>query len=618
MGLLADILKGVTKPGRDIAELGRLVNQVRMADPEINRELKTLEDRQRAMSSLQEYQPLYQSQEEQLGTFLRPVETTLRNAATVGALAAPVGVVGKIGSRAAAGALGGGLSSYGMTPITEDTDLLKVLGGAAVGGTVGAAIGGLEKGLMSKAKKAAPSKVSEFGVETRGKAIGLDSNKLASKRGTNVSSTTQGKKVIKSYFDTMDELGLPTNTSELASQSSDEALKILNDQFGGALTGADDAVRFTSKDTAKLVSKIESAFKNNPKIKSNAQYQELVGDLLSLGDNYSPSQLNMVREKARELINWSTTSKAAVSQRATNQIFSVIDDFFKSKIGGTSEVLSKMKDIYTVRPIFQSKAPLAGSIKVGTASTNIAVPSGALQERIPEAVGKTLQKGIKMPQVSPEVLSKLGTAGIYGTRLGQAIGYEEPDMEQQAIDSIIPQESYQQPQESEDIRSLKFLLANEIMSGNISSTDAEAVLSLIGGGMGVTEEASAGEADAQNAVDMVSRLSQRLSESQLTGPIKGIGSINPYATEQKDLQSEIDLARQVIGKFLEGGVLRKEDEEKYKKILPTMFDTQEVAQRKLENLFIELQNRMSQYQTTGYEGYGQGVDEGALIDMLGL
>jgi hypothetical protein len=46
------------------------------------------------------------------------------------------------------------------------------------------------------------------------------------------------------------------------------------------------------------------------------------------------------------------------------------------------------------------------------------------------------------------------------------------------------------------------------------------------------------------------------------------------------------------------------------------YDTQDVAQRKLQNLMVELQSRMAQYESTGYSGYGQ--DPYAAIDELGL
>ena len=47
------------------------------------------------------------------------------------------------------------------------------------------------------------------------------------------------------------------------------------------------------------------------------------------------------------------------------------------------------------------------------------------------------------------------------------------------------------------------------------------------------------------------------------------------------LKAEIDKVRQEVGKALEGGVLRKEDEVKYKKILPTLADTPAIALAKI-------------------------------------
>lgn len=584
MSILGDILKSITKPGRDVAELSRLVSTVRQMDPSINKDLTSLEKRLKAQQKTEQYTPKYQTQEEQLGTFLRPGETALRNAATVGAFAAPVGAVGNIASRAGAGALGGALGSYGMTPITEDTNLMKILGGAALGGTVGAAIGGVERGLMSKAQKTVPSKVSDFGLfEGRGKSIGLDSNKLASKRGINVTSSAQGKKVIRSYFDTMDSLGLPTQTSQLASQSSDDALRILNEQFNGVLTNADNAVTFSSKDTANIVNKINSAFKNNPKITSNAQYQELIGDLLSLGESYSPSQLNMIREKARELVNWSTGSKAAVSQRATSQVFSVIDDFFKSKIGGTSEVLGKMKDIYTVRPVFQAKAPTAGSIKIGTASTNVAVPSFAIQERIPSAAGEALQKGIRMPQVSPEVLANIGNAGIFGTRLGQALGQEQAPMQPQ-----VEQPMSQQVQP--DTTGINLMLAQGILSGQITSAEANAVLSLLGmSGMG-GEELSANQSKAQalqGSLDSLKSVWEQSSGVARTMQTLGLN----IGTGARSLKQAKMSTAEDLGRLQSQGAITPAERVEFMARLPNIWDSPEVVEQK----FASIQNIINSY-----------------------
>lgn len=77
-----------------------------------------------------------------------------------------------------------------------------------------------------------------------------------------------------------------------------------------------------------------------------------------------------------------------------------------------------------------------------------------------------------------------------------------------------------------------------------------------------------------------------------TGTAARLGAMVPDAITEwwgvgsnaKQKQALIDRVRQVIGKALEGGVLRKEDEEKYKKILPVIQDPPEIVSTKLNNL----------------------------------
>lgn len=62
-----------------------------------------------------------------------------------------------------------------------------------------------------------------------------------------------------------------------------------------------------------------------------------------------------------------------------------------------------------------------------------------------------------------------------------------------------------------------------------------------------------------------------------------------YLTPQKyekiqTMDSQLRSASQAFGKFMEGGVLRKEDEEKYRKMFPSRTDTPEVAKNKLANV----------------------------------
>lgn len=67
------------------------------------------------------------------------------------------------------------------------------------------------------------------------------------------------------------------------------------------------------------------------------------------------------------------------------------------------------------------------------------------------------------------------------------------------------------------------------------------------------------------------------------GPAMGFLGYIPYS-DSRALRARIDTIRQRVGKALEGGVLRKEDEAKYRQQLATLFDEPELAVAKIEGL----------------------------------
>ena len=99
--------------------------------------------------------------------------------------------------------------------------------------------------------------------------------------------------------------------------------------------------------------------------------------------------------------------------------------------------------------------------------------------------------------------------------------------------------------------------------------------------------------ELDSSLDDLSTLRQTIEGVQgATGPSAAIGAALPnvvtnltgWGTEAKQKQAVIDRVKQVIGKALEEGVLRKEDEAKYAKILPTIGDPPEVVTTKLNGL----------------------------------
>lgn len=72
-------------------------------------------------------------------------------------------------------------------------------------------------------------------------------------------------------------------------------------------------------------------------------------------------------------------------------------------------------------------------------------------------------------------------------------------------------------------------------------------------------------------------------KKNLFGVVTGrLGSLNPYNVEAQVTDAEMRAASQQFGRFMEGGVLRKEDEEKYRKMFPQLSDNIGVAKGKLK------------------------------------
>jgi len=97
------------------------------------------------------------------------------------------------------------------------------------------------------------------------------------------------------------------------------------------------------------------------------------------------------------------------------------------------------------------------------------------------------------------------------------------------------------------------------------------------------------------ALENIKNLSDSIiANKQYIGPISGLQALNPWSPAKKVL-ADINRVRQIVGKALEGGVLRKEDEYKYKQILPTVYDTQDTVMYKLKQLEKQIQSDIETY-----------------------
>ena len=127
--------------------------------------------------------------------------------------------------------------------------------------------------------------------------------------------------------------------------------------------------------------------------------------------------------------------------------------------------------------------------------------------------------------------------------------------------------------------------------------------------------ASAGNiTDIQTSLSQIDALEQSLRGSYEGGPFIGAArGMNPFDSAFKTQQAIIDTTRQMVGKALEGGVLRKEDEEKYKKIIPTMDDPLDVALSKLSMLKERIGQRLQQFTSLVAPGTAPDTLEDAVL-----
>ena len=128
-----------------------------------------------------------------------------------------------------------------------------------------------------------------------------------------------------------------------------------------------------------------------------------------------------------------------------------------------------------------------------------------------------------------------------------------------------------------------------------------------------TASGEGGKPLLQGEANKVTELRQGLSQLRElkggigeTGLMSGFkagfpGGGNIMGAEERKRGAAIKLAKQMIGKALEGGVLRKEDEAKYADILPTMWDKSDVAQAKIDQLVVRL--------TSNYEDMLQTLED---------
>jgi hypothetical protein len=102
-----------------------------------------------------------------------------------------------------------------------------------------------------------------------------------------------------------------------------------------------------------------------------------------------------------------------------------------------------------------------------------------------------------------------------------------------------------------------------------------------------------------SAQSLLTQMRQGITDNKnLFGWWEGLKANVPWDVEHKNAQAVLKLGDQVIGKMLEGGVLRKEDETKYREMLPQLTDPYDVATHKMDLFERNIQEQYQRYRQT--------------------
>jgi hypothetical protein len=155
-----------------------------------------------------------------------------------------------------------------------------------------------------------------------------------------------------------------------------------------------------------------------------------------------------------------------------------------------------------------------------------------------------------------------------------------------------------QPDPADDAALAQFVTANPGALERLTSKQFERISPYLPQGFDVRKPLLTGAtnqlADFDSAFTLIDNLRTKLTDPKnvaVTGPVAGrVGALIPGSRVRSIVQPAIDLFRQRIGKMLEGGVLRKEDEIKYEKMLPLVSDPLPEQIGKINNLLQTLES----------------------------
>lgn len=556
---------------------------------------------------------------------------------------APTGAKGLLSVLAAGGAQGGA-GAFGMSaPGEEVKDTLTgiPLGvlSAGVSYGVGKGLSALGKSLVKKQNIKTP--------KTAGKGATLDWG-LKGKDIGELGGWDDSKQWATEAYSDAKALGLPTNTRYQKASALSKITDALDNDSNILISQFDQ-----SGVPAAKANDIISLLKNDPSLsyartKDPDTFEWVLKTVSDGADESGNISMRNLKELIRSIEGASGGFKGATDQSsvAAKQIFngtrSVLRDTVSSVSPELSNVLTKWSKYIKVTPSVVGQvvkksglyAPALGKIQAGTLGTEAADLLSSLTSTKgsagsisgPTALQKTLGNIFGgAGNIGQSIAPALGglTGGLVGSDVEEDIQLGADDEGMQLIQQAFQQQNMAEPTMGEDknIQAVKVMLAGEILNGNISASEAEAVLSLLG--MGQDQQQSEDEALLGNAINQMEALYGVGTEDSLSiARNVGIGGLlnmagrtigKGFNQDLIDRKTAYDqqkaLAAGILNKARLAGTLNEGEYQVMIANMPDEYSTEEQARAWFDNV-------RKLFLSGGYSG---GTDQtSSVLEALGI
>lgn len=565
------------------------------------------------------YKPMFDSSsiEDIDAAINEPTKQVLKSIATAGSFLVPTGaakgaatVGSRIGTAALRGAGAGTLGGYGYSK--EGEELKGALSGGLTGGLFAGALQGI--GEVSKGIKAAKisNKLDDMADELQASAL---------KKDIGIAPTTkQGKNILpKQISEKASSMGVKIKSPEDLKSFAQALYESNANVANQAAQQLDDLGRVIDITEIKRPLLEQLAKTKSPELQAPIQKVIDSIDNATGGSNaISAGDLLNLRREWGKLGNWNpfmdpaATTTAGAFEAAYMRANDLLDDAFKGagitgfKDANKAISLSIDADNWAERAIAnKSNRPLWNDMTQDAAIAATVFGGGGpgaaagavgskVAQRYAEPIAEKALRGVSKVTSGlgalPQVLQPLVTAG---QRAIPAIpGINQGISEGRQIQQ--PQQQLPQGVNNQGISALNLMLAQEVLNGNISATEANAVLSLLGMDQGgATGKMTESQRDYQLAAEAMEQAYGVLEQAGGAGKLATLGGNIAGFFGSTSASSEYRAALDTATAFLRKALIGSgQSEAELKNLnLPKPTDEPKIAKQKIMTLIPLLRAR---------------------------